>query len=102
MGFDAELKYFNEVLRGTAYNRTQRDLEDVILVLRNGIYVIGDLKAGEERKLQDVEKPFLEMQDNLDYPVPPPPGQTALPWERESYLVLSGRTELERRRRSRL
>lgn len=59
LGFDAELKYFNEVLRGTAYNRTQRDLEDVILVLRNGIYVIGDLKAGEERKLQDVEKLYF-------------------------------------------
>ncbi len=59
LGFDANLAYFNENLSGTAYNRTQRDLEDVILVLRNGIYLLGDLKAGEEIRLQDVKKLYF-------------------------------------------
>ncbi len=59
LGFDADLKYFNEVLRGTIYNRTQRDLENVVLILRNGVYVLGDLKAGEEIQLENVKKLYF-------------------------------------------
>ncbi len=59
LGLDADLKYFNETLTGNVYNETKENLEDVILVLRNGIYMLGDIKAGDFVDIKSAEKIYF-------------------------------------------
>lgn len=59
LGIDADLSYFNETLHGKVYNETQKDFENVILVLRNGIYLLGDLESGESMDITKAEKLYF-------------------------------------------
>lgn len=59
LGLGADIQYFNEELSGEIYNETQKNLENVILILRNGIYWLGDLSSGESAAIQNAEKLYF-------------------------------------------
>lgn len=59
LGLGADIQYFNEELSGEIYNETQKNFEDVILILRNGIYKLGDIRSGKAVNIENAEKLYF-------------------------------------------
>ena len=55
MPVELNVNFFNELLKGSIKNITENDLEDVTLLLYGRLLYIGDIKKGEEKKI-DGEK----------------------------------------------
>ena len=56
MKFEAEVDYFNEEVTGQVSNQTERDLEDVVLLVGGRAISIGNLKSKETIEIKDAEK----------------------------------------------
>lgn len=59
LGLGADLRYFNETVTGTVYNETQQSLDDVVLIVRNSIYMLGSLGSGERVEIEDAERLYF-------------------------------------------
>ena len=59
LGLGADISYFNENVKGTVYNETQQNFENVILIIRNSIYVLGNLEPGRVVDISDVQKLYF-------------------------------------------
>ena len=46
-------------MKGTVYNETQQNFENVILIIRNSIYVLGNLEPGRVVDISDVQKLYF-------------------------------------------
>ncbi len=52
MPIELSVNFFNEQLSGSIKNITENDLEDVTLLLYGRLLYIGDIKSGEEKKIE--------------------------------------------------
>lgn len=97
LGLGAELRYFNEALSGSVYNETGKDFEDVMLVLRNGIYLLGDIRAGETVSVERVQKLYF-YPDTYEQTAERVTGMNQADYQMNSenaeYAVLSQKTRL--------
>lgn len=97
LGLGADLKYFNETLRGEVYNETQKNFEDVILILRNGIYKLGNIHSGEAVNIENAEKIYF-YPDTCEAAASDVTGLTEVSYwiysENQEYAVLSQKTGL--------
>lgn len=59
LGLRADLMYFNETLSGRVYNDTQNYLENVILVLRNCIYMLDYMEPGKVVDVSEGKKIYF-------------------------------------------
>lgn len=59
LGLRADLMYFNETLSGRVYNDTQYYLENVILVLRNCIYILDHMEPGKMADISEGKKIYF-------------------------------------------
>ena len=97
LGLGADLRYFNEKVTGTIFNETQQNFENVMLIIRNNVYVLGDLKSGEVLNIENAKRLYFypntygETADAVT-------GWSEVPYqanaENEEYAVLSQKTKL--------
>lgn len=97
IGFGADLKYFSEEVSGSVYNETQQKLENVMLILRNNIYVVGDLNAGDVVDIQNAERLYF-YPDSCEQTADSVTGWSEASYrmnaENQEYAVLSEKTKL--------
>lgn len=97
LGLGADLKYFNENITGTVYNETQQSFEDVMLIIRNNIYVIGELKSGEVLNIENAKRLYF-YPDTYEATADAITGWSQVPYqsnsENQKYAVLSQKTKL--------
>lgn len=97
LGLGADLKYFNENITGTVYNETQQSFENVLLLIRNNIYVLGELKSGEVLNIQNAKRLYF-YPDTYEATADAIVGWSQVPYqsnsENQEYAVLSQKTKL--------
>lgn len=97
LGFGADVSYFNEKVRGSIYNETQQNLENVILIIRNGIYILGNIESGKVMNIEDAQKMYF-FTDTSERVAKEITGWSAIEYQMNSenleYAFLSQKTKL--------
>lgn len=97
LGLGADIKYFNETVSGMIYNETQQSFENVMLIIRNNIYVFGELKPGETLDLQNARRLYV-YPDTCEQTADAVTGWSDVEYqanaENQEYAVLSEKTKL--------